>query len=634
MTMPTIVGVYRAANAATVERLVTPALAAGWTTAWWALDSVAPSLARHTVGEGPGEKLPLLNETLGRHGSPAGAVVFSDDDIIFTRGDVTELVSLATRAGLGLAQPAHAPGSEVSHGITRAFPRSRVRLTTFVESGPLVVVAPEWVERVLPLPDWRGMGWGIELDWMDFQRDGCLLGVVDAFPVRHLTKVAVTYDDTELRARLRSELASRGAGDWAPLQWTLGVWRPWQRRPPWEAGANGRGARHDRRAARRRVDTRRTLLVNHWYSHAVGHVIEALRVCQGYHAADPTLRISLVLNGASPVEIAGCVPFLENVYGAQFTSFGTVEGDPARALREIPRDWDHVVHHDASVDPGQIRFEGVQRYYAASRARLRGRLSQSVASEGRIPYLPNQTLRLTLPERARESAARELGAGRRSIALMPAGSSTLRALYPSLTSWLEILDELSRRVPDARFSLIGRYTSVDGRTSSGIGRDEIERIVASRDAIDWFDRPILEQLAAVEASSLFVSPHTGFGFAAVAVGTPWLTLSGGDWFEYFFNGVPFYSLLPKDPDYPPFAFGQPLPMIEADEDGEGPRTASMSIGRIRGDLEELGDAARLLVDGSLSFDEALDGYLQALVGALDGDVSRIATFDNVHVGRI
>src|SRR5262245_26102976 len=137
MTAPTIVGVYRSANARVVERLLAPALAAGWTTAWWALDHVAPGLTAHTVGEGPGEKLPLLNEALRRHGAPRGAVVLSDDDIEFARGNVTDVVALAARAGLGVAQPAHAPGSEVSHGITRARPRSRVRLTTFVESGPL-----------------------------------------------------------------------------------------------------------------------------------------------------------------------------------------------------------------------------------------------------------------------------------------------------------------------------------------------------------------------------------------------------------------------------------------------------------------------------------------------------------------
>ena len=38
-----IVGIYRAENAGHVERLLAPALAAGWSTAWWALDRVHDS---------------------------------------------------------------------------------------------------------------------------------------------------------------------------------------------------------------------------------------------------------------------------------------------------------------------------------------------------------------------------------------------------------------------------------------------------------------------------------------------------------------------------------------------------------------------------------------------------------------
>jgi hypothetical protein len=227
---PAIVGVYREANAAVVERLLEPALAAGWRTAWWALDRAADALADVTVGAGPGEKLPLLNRVLESHGPVAGPLLLSDDDIAFERGDLVELVALAERAQLGLAQPAHAEGSEVSHAITRAHARSRARLTTFVESGPLVVVAAEYVTRVTPLPSARGMGWGLELDWIDL---GCPLGIVDAVRIRHVGKVAGTYDDSDLRARMREELASRGLEDWGPLQRTLATWRPWQRRPPW-----------------------------------------------------------------------------------------------------------------------------------------------------------------------------------------------------------------------------------------------------------------------------------------------------------------------------------------------------------------------------------------------------------------
>jgi hypothetical protein len=638
MTASTIVGIYRRANAPIVERLLAPVLAAGWSTAWWALDEVAPCLAGHTVGSGNGEKLPLLNTVLERHGPIHGPLLLSDDDIDVCRGDLVGLVERCAAAGLGLGQPAHGPGSHVSHGITRRAPRSLVRLSTFVESGPLVVVMPVAQAQVLPLPDERGMGWGIELDWYDLARRGLRLGIVDEVAIRHLAKVASAYPDGELRARLADELAARGASDWTPFQRTLATWRPWQRRAPWLAAP--------RRADRRRPrgtrligrspddDSRPTLLVNYWYSHAVGHVVEALRVCLGYKAADPSLRISLVLNGASPMELIRAAPFVERAYAVRFTSFGAVEGSPSRALRRIPRDWDHVAHHHASADAGHDGFAGLRRYYETSRLHFRGRSTEGIVGDGAPPYLPNQTLRLELPRAERELARNEID-DRRSIAVMLAGSSSLRALYPSVTSWLEILDELARRFPGAVFSLIGRHTTSDGRTSSGIGPDEVARVTSSRHrTLNWFDRPILEQLATIEASCLFVSPHTGFGFAAVAVGTPWLTLSGGDWPEYFFNGVPFYSVLPKSREYPPFVYSKPLPMIEADADGEGPRTPSMSIGRVREDLDELGDAAAALVAGELSYDDALEGYLRRLLEAFGGDRARLRTFDDAHVGRV
>ncbi len=170
----------------------------------------------------------------------------------------------------------------------------------------------------------------------------------------------------------------------------------------------------------------------------------------------------------------------------------------------------------------------------------------SVGLAGAEPprYAPHQVLSLSLPEPDREAAARELHE-RRAIAVMPAGSGA-RHLYPSVASWSLVLDELRRRSPDAVIVFVGRTATEGGRTTSGIARAEVDSLVAaSPAAIDVFDRPILEQLAFVEAAGLFVSPHTGFGFAAVAVGTPWLTLSGGDWHEYFFNGVPFHSVLPK-----------------------------------------------------------------------------------------
>jgi hypothetical protein len=228
-----IVGIYRRRNAAHVRRLIEPALAAGWQSAWWALDQTDPSLADITVGEGPGLKLPLLNETLDRFGRAATWTVVSDDDVRFTRGDVVRFVRRADRAGFDLAQPARARGTELSHGITVAPRFSRARETTFVESGPLWAVGPRLRDRVLPFPPERGMGWGVEIDWYDLRAEGCRLGVVDDAQVEHLGERAEAYDDREIRRRLLDELEAHGHPRWAGMRETLAVWRPWQRMPPW-----------------------------------------------------------------------------------------------------------------------------------------------------------------------------------------------------------------------------------------------------------------------------------------------------------------------------------------------------------------------------------------------------------------
>lgn len=384
-----------------------------------------------------------------------------------------------------------------------------------------------------------------------------------------------------------------------------------------------------RRRSRGRDAGPATLLVDGWYSHAVGHVIEALRHCQGYHACDPELRVHLVLNGAAPVELAGCVPFVERAYAIPYTSFGPVEGDPRAALRGVPRDWDHVVHHPSTLDPEEDRFAGLRRYQAASRRHFRAQRSRGVAGAAPPAYAPHQRLRLELPAAARGAARAELD-GRQAVAVMPAGSGA-RFLYPSLASWTLILDELAQRLPGVAFAFVGRLDEAGGRTRSGIGREELERLLAARPgALDVFDRPLLEQLAVVEAASLFVSPHTGFGFCASAVGTPWLTLSGGDWPEYFFNGVPFHSVLPKDRSVTAFARGRTLPAVEADEDGEGRRSATMRIARVREDLGELGDAAVALVAGRVAYEDALAAYFPRLLELQGGDRAQLFSFDDVH----
>ena len=239
-----LVGVYRRQNASFVAPLVSSAVGRGWKVAWWALDEPVDQLAHVTVGVGHGSRLALLNETLERARATGSWVVVSDDDLVFTRGGLVQLVDLCRTARLDLAQPARSDDNSlypynVAHPITMARRLSRARTTTFVEIGPLFVVGPRWQEEILPFPAERGMGWGLELDWFELHRRGCRLGIVDAVHVAHVGQPGGNYDFAGEADRVHRELAERGFDGWRDVQRTLAVWRPWRRTPPWLAKHGG-----------------------------------------------------------------------------------------------------------------------------------------------------------------------------------------------------------------------------------------------------------------------------------------------------------------------------------------------------------------------------------------------------------
>jgi hypothetical protein len=262
-------------------------------------------------------------------------------------------------------------------------------------------------------------------------------------------------------------------------------------------------------------------------------------------------------------------------------------------------------------------------YYSASDRHLSAARGRGVTGDRAAGYVPRGRLRLELPAAAR----RRLPEADGWIALMPAGSGP-RSLYPSLESWRLILDALAERLPGVRFALIGKLRR-DERTASTLASGEVSELLAHRTRpLDGFDLKLTEQLALVEACDVFLSPHTGFGMAALAVGTPWLTLSGGRWFEYYFNHVPFRSIIPDTERYPAFTQFEEPPTVS--DRGDGPRTPSMTLARIRDDLERVTSAAIELIDGSLTYERALAEYFPALLAAHRGDASRIWSIDGVH----
>jgi hypothetical protein len=237
--------VYRAANVPIVSQLLEQPLSRGWDVRLWGLDRVDPDLAAHTVGTGPGAKFPLLNELVNR--AELGRydwLVVADDDLVFRRGSIEDLLVMAELAGLDLVQPAHTELSHRAHAISVRRPLALARRTTFVEIGPVFAVRRPWISKVVPFPEEHFMGWGLELDWYDLERAGARLGIVDAVSIRHLQPVGAGYAKGEQLERLLTLLDQRSLGSLADIQRTVSVWRPWQVAPPWTSSSRmGREAR-------------------------------------------------------------------------------------------------------------------------------------------------------------------------------------------------------------------------------------------------------------------------------------------------------------------------------------------------------------------------------------------------------
>ncbi|WP_051324105.1 hypothetical protein [Candidatus Solirubrobacter pratensis] len=154
------------------------------------------------------------------------------------------------------------------------------------------------------------------------------------------------------------------------------------------------------------------LLLNFFYAQPVGHAVEALHYANGYRLGGA--GVSVALNAATPVELAGLCPWLEHAYAIDHP-FLEPASDPA-ALVHVPREWDWVVDDVRRVQDFQLDlFPGMRGYYEASDAHFAAR-ERIVTGAPRPPYVRHAPLRLELPP-ANDDDDRPL------IAVMPAGSS-------------------------------------------------------------------------------------------------------------------------------------------------------------------------------------------------------------------
>ncbi|HXB64380.1 MAG TPA: glycosyltransferase family 2 protein [Solirubrobacteraceae bacterium] len=179
----------------------------------------------------PGErgKFENLNRLLAAHPAEGHDWLLAiDDDVVLPHGFLDNLLFLAERFQLQLAQPAHRARSHAAWRITRRQAGVVARQTPFVEIGPVTAFARATFPALLPFPEVR-MGWGLDLHWAALAREhGWRCGVLDAVAILHAAAPAGdAYSRAAAVAEARALLAERPRLTAAEAQTTLLTHNRW-----------------------------------------------------------------------------------------------------------------------------------------------------------------------------------------------------------------------------------------------------------------------------------------------------------------------------------------------------------------------------------------------------------------------
>lgn len=178
-----------------------------------ALDEIARTRHDVTVAVSPAGdrgKFENLDALLGRQDiAKHDWLLVLDDDVELPRRFLDRFLFCCERFGLKLAQPAHRHRSHAAWPVTRRR-ADVVRMTRFVEIGPVTAFRNDTFATVLPFPPLR-MGWGLDAHWAAVAREhGWPVGVVDATPIRHgLRRTGSGYLHADAVAEARTFLADR-----------------------------------------------------------------------------------------------------------------------------------------------------------------------------------------------------------------------------------------------------------------------------------------------------------------------------------------------------------------------------------------------------------------------------------------
>jgi len=355
------------------------------------------------------------------------------------------------------------------------------------------------------------------------------------------------------------------------------------------------------------------LLLNWLYYRPVGHAIEPLKLAKGYTLANKNLDVYLIINADSTKELTEACPWIKKTYAV---SLQEVQAKGAKAIQKIPKRWDYIITDNrarhfvkGSDSDGLIKAHDLLNDMLVARID-KGFVEQSGAHESSIlPIVANPKITLPIPKKAKKFAKKFNHKGVK-IAIMLGGSAGAQQ-SPSIKMWLKICQALYKSIPNLKIYITGISKSKNGRTSTkDFTMQDVDFLIGKLpNAERVYDVGLWNQIAFIATCDMFLSPHTGFAFIPPIVGTPWLEIATCPWPAYFFNDIPFYSVLPECGSYP---------SIGKSEKGcgkllqENKKALCVSDGLLEKKIPEIVKGARLLLDKKFTYDKAIKLHLQKI----------------------
>ena len=294
------------------------------------------------------------------------------------------------------------------------------------------------------------------------------------------------------------------------------------------------------------------LLIVWVYYPAVGHLVEAFEVAANYYAANPNLKIHVLVHYKTSFKIGAYCDFIHQIYPL----------DPEDCNKE-----NKMIHTLSKLEFDYIVFPKRLKYtpqdFTSSLLECNqflqtilkpkiwfGYNDTNCSDTNALKEAPNSPFKIKIPE-DKLTFDYDSNLGKPIFSVMLKGASK-QTIWPSLTMWRIILLSVKQTYPESCFLITGLTSAyVTSKATETETKNKISNFIdAIPDAINCYDIGLENQLGIIQNSDVFIAPHTGFAFFSPCLGTPWLCLSGGEWAEPMPAQVPFYCVLPNCKYYP------------------------------------------------------------------------------------